>query len=40
MEGRIDVAVAAALQAMAQTMQNRPNADENAGSRSLATFQR
>ncbi|XP_058772778.1 uncharacterized protein LOC131646840 [Vicia villosa] len=40
MAGRNDVAIAAALEAMAQAMQNQPNADENAGSRSLATFQR
>ncbi|XP_057426245.1 uncharacterized protein LOC130719650 [Lotus japonicus] len=40
MAGRNDAAIAAALQAMAQAMQNQPNADENAGSRSLATFQR
>ncbi|XP_058781731.1 uncharacterized protein LOC131655945 [Vicia villosa] len=40
MDGRNDAAIAAALEAMAQAMQNQPNADENAGSRSLATFQR
>ncbi|XP_058727874.1 uncharacterized protein LOC131599593 [Vicia villosa] len=40
MAGRNDAAIAAALEAMAQAMQNQPNADENAGSRSLATFQR
>ncbi|XP_050875748.1 uncharacterized protein LOC127079410 [Lathyrus oleraceus] len=38
--GRNDEALAAAMQAMAQTFQNPPNADENVGSRSLATFQR
>ena len=38
-DGRNDAALAAALEAMAQAMQNQPNA-ENAGSRSLATFQR
>ena len=38
--GRNDEAPAAAMQAMAQTFQNPPNADENVGSRSLATFQR
>ena len=36
MAGRNDVALSAALQAMARAMQNQPNA----GSRSLATFQR
>ena len=36
MAGRNDVVITAALQAMAQAMQNHPNA----GSRSLATFQR
>ena len=40
MAGRNDAVIAAALQAMAQAMQNQPNADENAGSHSLATFQR
>ena len=40
MAGRKDVALAIALQSMAQAMQNQLNADENAGSRSLATFQR
>ena len=39
MDGRNDVAIAAALEVMAQAMQNQPNA-ENAGTRSLATFQR
>ncbi|XP_050909255.1 uncharacterized protein LOC127123032 [Lathyrus oleraceus] len=38
--GRNDEALAAAMQAMAQAFQNPPNADENMGSRSLATFQR
>ncbi|XP_050875752.1 uncharacterized protein LOC127079413 [Lathyrus oleraceus] len=38
--GRNDEALAAAMQAMAQAFQNPPNADENVGSRSLATFQR
>lgn len=37
---RNDEALAAAMQAMAQAFQNPPNADENVGSRSLATFQR
>ncbi|XP_058758040.1 uncharacterized protein LOC131631263 [Vicia villosa] len=37
---RNDAAIAAALEAMAQALANQPNADENAGSRSLATFQR
>ena len=36
MAGRNDVALAAALEAMAHAMENQPNA----GSRSLATFQR
>ena len=40
MAGRNDVALAAALEAMAHAMENQPNADGNAGSRSLATFQR
>src|SRR3954470_17018803 len=40
MAGRNDAAIAAALEAMAQAMQNQPNADESAGSRILATFQR
>ena len=39
-DGRNDAALAAALEAMAQAMQNQPNVDENAGTRSLATFQR
>src|ERR1051325_9735184 len=38
--GRNDEALAAAMQAIAQAFQHSPNADENAGSRSLATFQR
>ena len=38
-DGRNDAALVAAMEAMAQAMQNQPNA-ENAGSRSLATFQR
>ena len=38
MAGRNDTAIAAALEAMAQEMENQPNTDENAGSRSLATF--
>ena len=40
MAGRNDAAIVAALQAMAQAMQNQPNTDENDESRSLATFQR
>src|ERR1051325_1457785 len=40
MTGRNDAAIGAALEAMAQAMQNQPNADENVGSRSLANFQR
>ncbi|XP_058759507.1 uncharacterized protein LOC131632798 [Vicia villosa] len=40
MAGRNDVAIVAALEAMAHALENQPNADENAGSRSLATFQR
>ncbi|XP_058725580.1 uncharacterized protein LOC131596861 [Vicia villosa] len=40
MAGRNDAAIAAALEAMAQALANQPNANENAGSRSLATFQR
>src|SRR3954463_751465 len=40
MAGRNDAAIAGALEAMAQAIQNQPNADESAGSRSLATFQR
>ena len=38
--GRNDAAIAAALGAIAQAMQNQPNVDENAGTRSLAPFQR
>ncbi|XP_050896958.1 uncharacterized protein LOC127103768 [Lathyrus oleraceus] len=38
--GKNDEALATAMQAMAQAFQNPPNADENVGSRSLATFQR
>ena len=40
MAGRNDTAIAAAFEAMAQVLQNQPNADENVESRSLATFQR
>ncbi|XP_058726738.1 uncharacterized protein LOC131598124 [Vicia villosa] len=40
MAERNDVAIAAALEAMVQAMQNQPNFDETVGSRSLATFQR
>ncbi|XP_058774368.1 uncharacterized protein LOC131648646 [Vicia villosa] len=40
MAGRNDAAIAAALEAMAQALVHQPNAGENAGSRSLATFQR
>ena len=40
MAGTNDAALAAALEAMAHAMENQPNADGNAGSRSLATFQR
>ena len=40
MAGRNDGALAASLEAMAHVMENQPNADENVGSRSLATFQR
>ncbi|XP_058746311.1 uncharacterized protein LOC131619206 [Vicia villosa] len=40
MAGRNDVAITAALEAMAQALVQQPNAGENAGSRSLATFQR
>ena len=35
-----DEALAAAMQAISQAFQHPPNADENAGSRSLVTFQR
>ena len=40
MAGRNDVALAAALEAMAHAMENQPNTDENARSHSLATFRR
>ena len=40
MAGRNDAAIAAALAAMAQAVEGQQNAGENAGSRSLATFQR
>ncbi|XP_058776259.1 uncharacterized protein LOC131650569 [Vicia villosa] len=40
MAGRNDAPIAAALEAMAQALEHQPNAGENAGSRSLATFQR
>ena len=40
MAGKNDDALAAALEAMAHAMENQPNADGNAGSRSLVTFQR
>ncbi|XP_058767796.1 uncharacterized protein LOC131641508 [Vicia villosa] len=40
MAGRNDVAIVAALESMAHAMENQPNTDGNAGSRSLATFQR
>ena len=40
MDGRNDASLAAALEAMAHVMENQPNADWNARSRSLATFQR
>ena len=40
MAGRNDVAIAAALEAMAHAMENQPNTGGDAGSRSLATFQR
>ena len=40
MAGKNDVALAAALELMAHAMENQPNADGNAGSRSLVTFQR
>ncbi|XP_058771654.1 uncharacterized protein LOC131645009 [Vicia villosa] len=40
MAGRNDVVIATALEAMAQALEHQPNAGENAGSRSLATFQR
>ena len=40
MDGRNDAALAATLEAMAHAMENHPNADGNAGSHSLVTFQR
>ena len=40
MAGRNDAALADALEAMAHAMDNQPNADGNAGSHSLSTFQR
>ncbi|XP_058774748.1 uncharacterized protein LOC131649018 [Vicia villosa] len=40
MAGRNDVAIAAALEAMAHAMENQPNVGGDARSRSLATFQR
>src|ERR1051325_10963092 len=40
MAGRNDTAIAAALVAMAHALENQPNAGGDAGSRSLATFQR
>ena len=40
MAGRNDAALAAALEAMAHAMENQLNADGNAGSHSLKTFQR
>ncbi|XP_058759618.1 uncharacterized protein LOC131632918 [Vicia villosa] len=40
MAGRNDAAITAALEAMAQAMENQPNTDENAASKSLANFQR
>ena len=40
MAGRNDAALIAALEVMAHAMENQRNADGNAGSRSLATFQR
>ena len=40
MAGRNDASLSAALEAMAHAMENQPNVDGNAGSRSLATFQR
>ena len=39
MVGRNDAALVSALEAMTHAMENQPNADGNAGSRSLATFQ-
>ncbi|XP_058763378.1 uncharacterized protein LOC131636800 [Vicia villosa] len=40
MAGRNDATIVAALEAMAQALENQPNAYENVGSRSLATFKR
>ena len=40
MAGRNDDSLAAALEAMAHAMENQPNIGRNAGSRSLANFQR
>ncbi|XP_058761999.1 uncharacterized protein LOC131635393 [Vicia villosa] len=40
MAGRNDAAIAAALEVVAQSMQNQPNAGRNDESRSLSTFQR
>src|ERR1051325_1390836 len=40
MVGRNDVAIAAVLEAMAHALENQLNAGGDAGSRSLATFQR
>ncbi|XP_058764601.1 uncharacterized protein LOC131638055 [Vicia villosa] len=40
MDGRNDVAIATALEAMAQALENQSNGGENVASRSLATFQR
>src|ERR1051325_9510894 len=40
MAGRNDVAIAAALEAMTHALENQPNAGGDAGSHSLATFQR
>ncbi|XP_058728641.1 uncharacterized protein LOC131600505 [Vicia villosa] len=40
MAGINDAAIVAALEAVAQVLAHQPNADENTGSRSLATFQR
>ena len=38
MTGKNDVTLVAALEEMAHAMENQPNTDGNAGSRSLATF--
>ena len=40
MAGRNDATIVAALEAMAQAMENQPNTDGNVRSRSLANFQR